>query len=126
MLADRRVHATLPTEDVEALRPFYEGVLGLTPLAVLASGVVYRAGLGTLFAISRSSGRPSGSHTQLAFTVPDIEAEVADLRRRGVSFEEYDAPKTQDGIARTAIGRGAWFRDPAGNLLAIVQFDETF
>lgn len=126
MLADRCVHATLPNADVDALRPLHEGVLGFAPLAVLASGVVYRAGTGTVFAITRSSGRPSGSHTQLAFTVPDIDAEVADLRQRGVVFEEYETPKTENGIARMAIGRGAWFRDPAGSLLGIVQFDEPF
>jgi catechol 2,3-dioxygenase-like lactoylglutathione lyase family enzyme len=126
MLADARVHATLPTSDVDALRPFYEDVLGFIPHAILASAVVYRAGEGSLFAISRSGGAASGSHTQVAFTVGDIEATVAELRGRGVVFEEYDTPLTVHGIARMGMGRGAWFRDPAGNLLAVAQFDEVF
>jgi catechol 2,3-dioxygenase-like lactoylglutathione lyase family enzyme len=126
MLADRRAHAVLPTGDVDALRPFYEEVLGFTPHAVLASGVAYRAGDGSLFVISRSAGISTGAFTQIGFTVPDIEAEVAELRGRGVVFEEYEAPKTEGGIARMPVGRAAWFRDPAGNLLVIVQFDQGF
>ncbi len=126
MLGDARVYATLPTFDVETLRPFYEEVLGFTPHAVLASAVVYRAGDGSLFAISRSGGAASGTHTQLAFNVADIEATVAELRGRGVVFEEYESPRTESGIARMPIGRGAWFRDPAGNLLGIAQFDVPF
>jgi catechol 2,3-dioxygenase-like lactoylglutathione lyase family enzyme len=126
MLADARAHATLPTSDVEALRPFYEDVLGFTPHAILPSAVVYRAGGGSLFAISRSGGAASGTHTQLAFSVIDIEATVAELRGRGVVFEEYESPRTENGIARLPVGRGAWFRDPAGNLLGVAQFDVAF
>ncbi len=79
-----------------------------------------------------SSGAPSGSHTQLAWEVDDIEATVEELRRRGVVFEDYDLPglKTVNGIAQVAgnyptrggIGeKAAWFRDSEGNLLGIGQ-----
>jgi predicted enzyme related to lactoylglutathione lyase len=54
--------------------------------------------------------------------VTGIEAEVADLKRRGVVFEEYESPKTVDGIATTPIGRAAWFKDPDGNLIAMLEF----
>jgi predicted enzyme related to lactoylglutathione lyase len=47
---------------------------------------------------------------------------VADLKRRGVVFEEYESPKTVDGIATTPIGRAAWFKDPDGNLIAMLEF----
>lgn len=124
MLGDRRVHAILPTRDVAALRPFYEETLGLTPLAVMQTVVLYRAGAGTIFGISRSGGTASGTHTQVAFTVPDIEAEVAALKARGVVFEAYEMPKTIDGIAAMPDGRAAWFRDPAGNLLGLIEFTD--
>jgi catechol 2,3-dioxygenase-like lactoylglutathione lyase family enzyme len=124
MLSGRRVHTTLPTQDPERLRAFYEGVLGLTPLAERPGAVLYRVGEGSLFAISKSGGRPSGEHTQMAFTVPDIEAEVAELRRRGVEFEEYESPKTVGGVGRIGAGSAAWFKDPDGNLLAVIQFDD--
>ena len=124
MLADRRVHAILPTTDVDALRPFYEETLGLMPLAVLRGVVLYRAGAGTLFGISRSGGVASGAHTQVAFTVPDIDAEVAALKARGVVFEAYEMPLTVDGVATMPDGRAAWFKDPAGNLLGLIEFNE--
>jgi len=124
MLADRRTHTTLPTLDVDGLRPFYEDVLGFTPRAVLNGAVVYDAGAGTLFAISRTGSPSHGTHTQMAFSVPDVEAEVAELRGRGVVFEEYETPKTVGGIATIGAGRAAWFKDPHGNLLAVLQFVE--
>jgi len=124
MLRDRRAHTALPTPDVDALRPFYEDVLGFTPRAVVPGAVVYDAGAGSVFAISRTGQRSSGNHTQMAFTVPDVEAEVAELKARGVVFEEYVTPKTEGGIARIGPGRAAWFKDPHGNLLAVLQFDQ--
>ena len=123
MLPQRRAHATLPTPDPERLRRFYEDVLGFVPFEERPAAVLYRAGDGSLFAISRSSARSSGAHTQLAFTVPDIDAEVAELRAHGVVFEEYETPRTENGVARLPAGRAAWFRDPDGNLLGIIEFD---
>jgi catechol 2,3-dioxygenase-like lactoylglutathione lyase family enzyme len=125
MLANRRCHATLPVPDVDRARTFYEDSLGFTPYEVRPEAVLYGAGEGTLFAISKSSARPSGIPTQMAFTVPDIEIEVAELRARGVVFEEYDLPglQTEDSVARIPPGRAAWFFDPDRNLIGIVQFD---
>ena len=70
-----------------------------------------------------SSGRPSGQHTQMAWFVSDIAATVAELKRRGVRFEEYDFPglKTIDGVADLGYEKSAWFRDSEGNLLALGQ-----
>jgi catechol 2,3-dioxygenase-like lactoylglutathione lyase family enzyme len=68
-IADRRVHPTLPVPDVAAARAFWEG-LGFRPESVQSSAVVYRAGGGSVFAISRSGGKPSGAHTQMALRRP--------------------------------------------------------
>ena len=124
MLSRCRVHTTLPTADVDRLRAWYEGVLGFEPFAVRPGAVLYRTAVGSVFAISRGSVVSSGTHTQMAFTVEDIAAEVADLRARGVVFETYERPKTTDGIATIGAGRAAWFKDPDGNVLAILQFDD--
>jgi catechol 2,3-dioxygenase-like lactoylglutathione lyase family enzyme len=124
MLTDRRVHAIIPTDDPDRLRPFYEDILGFAPLAVPPSAVIYRAGDGSVFAISRSAPGGAGIHTEMAFTVPDVEAEVAELRGRGVVFEEYETPRTERGIARLPAGRAAWFKDPDGNIIGLIQFDE--
>jgi hypothetical protein len=58
-----------------------------------------------------------------AFMVADVEAAVAELRGKGVSFEEYGLPglKTVNGIAELGGSKGAWFKDPEGNILSVVQ-----
>ena len=124
MLPDRRVHTTLPTSDPKRLRTFYEATLGFVPFVERPGAILYRAGDGSLFAISKAGARPTGGHTQMAFTVPDIVAEVAELRARGVVFEEYETPKTEQGIGRVGAGRAAWFKDPDGNLIGVLEFDE--
>jgi len=124
MLSGCRVHTTLPTADVARLRAWYEDVLGFAPLAIRPNAVLYETTPGSVFAISRGSVLSSGSHTQMAFTVDDVDAAVADLKARGVVFEEYDAPRTVGGIATIGPGRAAWFKDPDGNLLAVLQFDD--
>jgi catechol 2,3-dioxygenase-like lactoylglutathione lyase family enzyme len=124
MLSTRRTHTTLPVSDLDRARAFYEGTLGFVPMRVQSSAVMYRAGEGSVFALSRSSGKPSGTHTQMGITVDDIDSVVADLKKRGVVFEEYDTPglKTVDSIGMAGPNRAAWFFDPEGNLIGIVQF----
>ncbi len=123
-LPDSQAFTIIPTADVPALRRFYEGVLGFSPIVLIDEAVAtYRASGGTRFSLSRSGGRASGGHTQLMFLVDDIEATVGQLRERGVTFEEYETPRTEDGIARMPAGRAAWFLDPDGNVLAVLQPD---
>ncbi len=123
MLTDRRVHVTLPVADLDRARAFWEG-LGFTPYNVQPSAVLYEAGAGTYFAISKGTALSTGAHTQMGFTTRDIEAEVADARARGVVFEEYDLPgfKTVGGIAQAGPNRAAWFKDSEGNLVGIIEF----
>lgn len=121
MLADYPVYATLPTADVERLRHYYEETLGFHVLESNPGGVTFRAGKGTYFAVTRSSGKASGSHTQMGFAVTDIDKIVAELRRRGVVFEAYESPKTVDGVAEMPGGRAAWLRDPDGNLIGMIE-----
>ena len=121
MLSDNPVYATLPTSDVASLRRFYEEVLGFSVRQETPAGIFFQAGEGTYFAVTRSSGKAAGSHTQMAFVVSDIEAEVHALRARGVAFETYETPKTVNGIADMGVGRAAWLRDPDGNLIGMIQ-----
>jgi catechol 2,3-dioxygenase-like lactoylglutathione lyase family enzyme len=129
MLADAIAQATLPSSSLQRSSAFYEGKLGLTrardqpPPDVRPSSVLYQCREGTRFAVIESSGAPSGSHTQLAFFVDDLAAEVRDLKAKGVAFEEYDLPgiKTVDGVAESPSAKVGWFKDPDGNLLAVIQ-----
>lgn len=126
MLERFEVATRLPAQDLARAKAWYADKLGLTPAEERPGGVLYRCG-GTTFALFASAGEPSGTHTQMAFTVDDIEAVVAELGRRGVVFDEYDY--TTGGIADIdgnypSVGtgeRGAWFRDSEGNVLAIGQ-----
>jgi catechol 2,3-dioxygenase-like lactoylglutathione lyase family enzyme len=130
MLEYRDVATRIPVRDLERARSFYADKLDLRPSEERPGGLRYRCGTGT-FALFTSTGIASGDHTQMGWEVDDIEATVAELRRRGVVFEEYDLPgfKTVNGIAEIAgndpskgVGeRGAWFRDSEGNLLGIGQ-----
>jgi catechol 2,3-dioxygenase-like lactoylglutathione lyase family enzyme len=128
MLEKGRVAARLPAQDLARARAFYADKLGLEPVEVRLGGLRYLGASGE-FALFETAGAPSGSHTQMAWEVDDIEATVAELRDRGVVFEEYDVPglTTVDGIAEVAgnypskgVGeRAAWFRDSEGNLIGI-------
>jgi catechol 2,3-dioxygenase-like lactoylglutathione lyase family enzyme len=130
MLADAHVSTRLPVKDLARARRFYSEKLGLEPIEERPGGLRYQCGAG-FFALFESAGSASGTHTQMAWEVGDIEATVAALRARGVVFEEYDAPglKTVNGVAditgnypSKGVGeRGAWFRDSEGNLLGLGQ-----
>ena len=114
----------------EGFEAFYAEKLGLEPLEERPGGLRYQCGSGR-FSLFQSTGAASGSHTQMAFEVDDLQAVVSELRRRGVVFEEVDVPgfRTVDGIAEiegnypsAGVGeRAAWFRDSEGNLLGIGQ-----
>ena len=130
-LANSKVATRLPAQDLDRARDFYATKLGLEPSDERPGGLLYRMGSGE-FALFRSAGRSSGDHTQMAFEVEDLEATMAELRARGVVFEEYDLPglSTVGGIAdiegnypsKGATGeRGAWFRDSEGNMLGVGQ-----
>jgi catechol 2,3-dioxygenase-like lactoylglutathione lyase family enzyme len=128
MLADSQVATRLPAKDLARARKFYSVKLGLEPVEKRPGGLLYRCGDGC-FALFESTGASSGTHTQMAWDVVDIEATVAALRMRGVVFEEYDVPGTEtvNGIAEIegnypskGVGeRAAWFRDSEGNLLGM-------
>jgi catechol 2,3-dioxygenase-like lactoylglutathione lyase family enzyme len=130
MLSKGIVAARLPAQDLKRARAFYADKLDLHPVEEREGGLRYVCG-GCEFALFESAGGPSGDHTQMGWEVEDIEATVAELRSRGVVFEEYDFPglQTVDGIAdiegnypsKGTGERGAWFRDSEGNMLGIGQ-----
>ncbi len=130
-LADATVSARLPAQDLERARRFYADKLGLEPAETRPGGLRYQCRAGS-FSIFQSAGRPSGQHTQMAWQVDDLDTAVAELRNRGVVFEDVNVPglDTIDQIAEVtgnypsaggAGERSAWFRDSEGNLLGIGQ-----
>jgi catechol 2,3-dioxygenase-like lactoylglutathione lyase family enzyme len=119
-LREAAVHTALPASDLERAKRFYADKLGLTPTSETESTAFYEVRDGKL-ALFASGGEPSGDHTQIGWVVDDIHATVAELRGRGVVFDEYDRPgfKTTNGIITFGSSHFAWFRDSEGNVHAL-------
>ena len=122
MPADWSFGATIPAKDLEGTRRFYEDVLGAQVVMEDPGGIIYRSG-DSYFSLYPTEYAGTAQHTLGAFMVGDVEAAVADLRGKGVTFEEDDLPglKTVDGIADIGFARLAWLIDPFQNCLGIMQ-----
>ena len=124
MLSDAPVFPILLSTDLDATRTFYRDRLGLQVVREDPDDrIVFRCGGGTQLVVTLSTVGTSDTQTQMAWRVPDIGAAVADLRARGIRVEEYVAPDpvTTDGVADMGHSWAAWFVDPSGNVLAVVQ-----
>jgi catechol 2,3-dioxygenase-like lactoylglutathione lyase family enzyme len=124
MLKERDIIAVLPAKDIARARDFYRDVLGLEPSdAMDEENLLYRCGNGTAFLLYQTDNAGTAKNTQMGWGTDNLEADVEDLRGRGVVFEEYDFPglKTENGIATTPVGKAAWFTDSEGNILNLFQ-----
>ena len=123
MLSQHPIHATIPATDLERARAFYGERLGLIPAREEPAGLVYETPGGAWFRLYRTPYAGTAQHTIAGWDVEDIEAEVAELKARGVVFEEYQSEQLQtvDGIATTQGGQAAWFKDSEGNILGLAQ-----
>ena len=123
MLQKSPMYAYLPAKDIGRAREFYEGKLGFRPKQETAGGVIYEFGERTACFLYPTPNAGTSKASQAFWQVDDVEREVADLKARGVRFEEYDMPglKTKNGIATGGGAKTAWFKDTEGNTLAIVQ-----
>lgn len=125
MLQDSPMYAYIPVKDVIRAREFYENKLGFKPRREVAGGVVYEFSAGTACFMYPSDNAGTSKASQAFWEVKDVEREVAELKARGVQFEEYDLPgmKTENGISTAGGAKAAWFKDPDGNIMAVVQSD---
>ena len=121
MLNSATSHATVAVSDIGRARKFYEETLGFKPMDERSDGVRYQTGGGTWFLVYPSSFAGTAKSTYMSFEVSNLEEAVKELRGRGIVFEEYDMPglKTVDGIAEIQGVKGAWFKDPDGNILSV-------
>jgi len=122
MLKDMNAVATVAVRDTEKARKFYEQILGLLRDTSSEPGVlVYRCGA-TKLIVYPSHFAGTNKATAATWEVQDVEAEVVALKGRGVNFEHYDMPGvTRKGdVHLTGRTKAAWFKDPDGNILAIV------
>jgi predicted enzyme related to lactoylglutathione lyase len=123
MLNASKVEANIPAADLERARNFYAASLGLEPERELPGRQLeYCTGAGTPFNIYETQYAGQAGHTIAQWHVDDIEAEVAELKSRGVVFEVYDMPGVEwhDEIASMpGLGRAAWFRDSESNIMCV-------
>jgi predicted enzyme related to lactoylglutathione lyase len=125
MLNDSTVEANIPASDLKRARDFYADKLGLTPSQEMGGeAMAYRTDGGTAFNVYRTDYAGQAGHTIAQWHVTDIEAQVRDLKAKGVHFEVYDMPGVEwDGeIAELpGMGRAAWFKDSEGNIMCVDQ-----
>ena len=117
MLSDSLAVTTIAVTDLDQAKRFYQEQVGLTLLEEAPFACRFGAGKGSQLSVRR--GQPNVGQTVAHFEVDDIEAVVRDLASRGVAFEEYETPKTVNFIAQVGPARGAWFKDPDGNVIGV-------
>ncbi|PSL54005.1 putative enzyme related to lactoylglutathione lyase [Saccharothrix carnea] len=122
MLTATRTTTILPVSDPDRASHFYTDQLGLTPIGGAGDGTrLFELGRGDVLGLMPAEEGAQSGHTVLSFEVDDLEAEMGDLQRRGVRFEDYDLPdlKTVNHVAVLGSEKAAWFHDSEGNVLCL-------
>ena len=124
MLRDFPVDVVLLATDLNLAKDFYSDKLGLPLIDESEQSLTFSCGGGSRVLISKSETGTADTQTQAQWRVQDLAAELADLRSRGVTIEEYDDPgfKTEDGVYDAGFALFAWITDPAKNSLALLQY----
>lgn len=124
MLESSKAYSGFAVDDTQRAREFYEGTLGL-PVEVWdeENGLIaVEVGGERKVLVYRKEDFVPATYTVLNFPVDDVEATVDALAARGVSFERYDQfPQDERGIVTEGGPRVAWFKDPAGNILSVLE-----
>jgi catechol 2,3-dioxygenase-like lactoylglutathione lyase family enzyme len=121
MLTDSAAFGGFSTNDIPATRAFYADTLGLKVTEENGMLTLHLGGGGRVLVYPKDDHEPA-AYTCLNFPVEDIDAAVDDLASRGVTFERYDGmPQDDRGVMRGEGPPIAWFTDPTGNILSILQ-----
>jgi predicted enzyme related to lactoylglutathione lyase len=123
MLTETAIVPYIPVKDMARARKFYEEKIGLRPKQEYAGGVIYECGKGSWVFMYPTPNAGTSKASTAFWAVDDVATEVAQLKSKGVKFEDYDMPglKTVDGIATGGGAKTAWFKDSEGNILAVSQ-----
>jgi catechol 2,3-dioxygenase-like lactoylglutathione lyase family enzyme len=121
MFANTKAFSGFAVDDLEKAREFYGETLGLKTSDEFGLLTLELAGDRPTLVYPKPDFAPA-TYTILNFSVDDIDAAVDELAARGVRFERYDGfDQDEKGIARGEGPSIAWFKDPAGNILAVLQ-----
>ena len=125
MFANTKAYSGIAVNDMQKAREFYGGTLGLKTSEEYGLMWLHLAGDRDTLVYEQPDATPA-SFTILNFQVDDIDKAVDELTARGVRFERYDGMKQDDnGVFREEGPYIAWFKDPAGNVLSVLQEKET-
>jgi catechol 2,3-dioxygenase-like lactoylglutathione lyase family enzyme len=123
MLGNQDAVANVAVKDLDVAKKFYEQTLGLKPIHQQEGEVVvFKSGNSTLN-VYRSAFAGTNKATAVTWSVSDVQATVKELRAKGVTFEHYDMPgmEREGDIHRGGDMQVAWFKDPDGNILNIIN-----
>jgi len=124
MLADYPIDPMILATDLAVAREFYGERVGLEVVIESDDFLTFGCGGDSRLVVTRSSTGASETQTKASWRVSDLAAEVRELRSRGVEVQEYDEPwlRTVEGIADVGFALAAWFVDPHGNSIGLLQF----
>lgn len=127
MLTHSKLQSIIWTSRIAEAEAFYRDVLGLRLRTRSDGALVFDVGGGDLRVAPVPSTTPS-EHTVMGFAVSDVDSVIASLSARGVVFERFAGfPHAANGTVISPDGaRVAWFRDPDGNILSVVQFPAAY
>ena len=121
MLGDTKAYSGFSVDDLEKARHFYSDLLGIRTSAEYGLMTLHLAGSRDTLVYPKPDHAPA-TYTILNFAVDDIDAAADELISRGVELVKYDGLGQDDkGINRVGGPYIAWFKDPAGNILAVLQ-----
>ncbi|WP_143306560.1 VOC family protein [Chitinophaga vietnamensis] len=122
MLKQTKAFSSFSSNDIPAAAKFYADILGLDVTETNGLLKLHIAGGNDIVVYPKPNHVPA-THTVLNFPVRDIEQTVDELHARGIQFQQYEGPLKTDekGIFRGAGPLIAWFTDPAGNILSVIQ-----
>jgi catechol-2,3-dioxygenase len=126
MLTNHPIDVMLTAPDLAVVKQFYGDRIGLDVLIDSDDFVTFRCGGDSRLIVTQTTTPSTEQTTKANWRVADVAAEVADLRSRGVDIVEYDEPwlKTVDGVADVGFALSAWFVDPGGNTIGLLQFKD--
>jgi catechol 2,3-dioxygenase-like lactoylglutathione lyase family enzyme len=125
MFADTKAFSSFAVDDLARAREFYDGKLGIRTSESNGLLTLHLAGERATLVYPRPGHRPA-DYTVLNFPVDDVDRAVDQLTAVGIAMERYDGfDQDEKGISRMAGGPPiAWFKDPAGNVLSVLEADE--
>jgi predicted enzyme related to lactoylglutathione lyase len=120
MFKDTKAFSGLSTNDIQKTKDFYSNVLGLTVTEEYGMLRLHLA-TGAVILIYPKDNHIPATYTVLNFPVDNIEKATGELTKRGVQFEQYEGQTDEKGIFRGGGPLIAWFKDPAGNILSVLE-----